>query len=204
MIAWIYRWVNAVGGISNAWLIAKNNILNIVGDLKVYVLMYIQNMINDAIDLINGFISILNKIPGVSIDLIGNVTFGTTAQLENEAAKKARIAEIATAKAEAANKKVEQNTNIMSKFSGPGDIANVGKVGEVGKTKDDVNIADEDLKFVRDVAEMRYTQNLVTLTPQVVLSGVQISEKVDVDEVVRKIETKLEDEFVMAAEGVYN
>lgn len=65
-------------------------------------------------------------------------------------------------------------------------------------------IADEDLKFFRDVAEMRYTQNLVTLTPQVVLSGVQISEKVDIDEVVSRIETKLEDEFVAAAEGVYS
>ena len=50
---------------------------------------------------------------------------------------------------------------------------------------------------------MRYTQNLVTLTPQVVLEGVQISEKVDVDEVINKIEAKLEDEFYAAAEGVY-
>lgn len=223
-----------------AFMTAGVNIANFMGDMKANVLMILQNMVNGAIGIINGFISALNKIPGVNIGLIQDVTFGTTAQLENEAAKQTRNqgleayrsqiesqiadrdaklnqmktaanvataqrqAEIATAKAEAAQKKAQENADIMNKFAGNGDIANVGKVGEVGKIKDDVNIADEDLKFVRDVAEMRYTQNLVTLTPQVVLSGVQISEKVDVDEVVRKIETKLEDEFVAAAEGVYN
>ena len=77
-------------------------------------------------------------------------------------------------------------------------------VGSVGSVDEDVNIAEEDLKFLRDVAEMRYTQNLVTLTPQVVLSDVKISEKVDVDEVVSQIERNLEDEFAAAAEGVYN
>ena len=66
-----------------------------------------------------------------------------------------------------------------------------------------VYIADEDLKFLRDVAEMRYVQNFVTLTPTVAVDA-QISEKVDVDEVVTKIEKKLEDEFTAAAEGVYN
>ena len=50
---------------------------------------------------------------------------------------------------------------------------------------------------------MRYVQNFVTLTHTVAVDA-KISEKVDVDEVVRKIETKLEDEFVAAAEGVYN
>lgn len=222
-----------------AFMTAGVNIANFMGDMKANVLTILQNMVNGAISIINGFISMLNKIPGVSIDLIQDVTFGTTAQLENEAAKQTRNqgleayrsqienqiadrdaklnqmktaadvataqrqAEIATAKADAANKKAAENEDIMSKFSGGSDIPNVGSVGEVGKIKDDVNIADEDLKFFRDVAEMRYTQNLVTLTPQVVLSGVQISEKVDIDEVVSRIETKLEDEFVAAAEGVY-
>lgn len=222
-----------------AFMTAGVNIANFMGDMKANVLTILQNMVNGAISIINGFISMLNKIPGVSIDLIQDVTFGTTAQLENEAAKQTRNqgleayrsqienqmadrdaklnqmktaadvataqrqAEIATAKADAANKKAANNEDIMGKFGASGDIANVGSVGEVGKIKDDVNIADEDLKLFRDVAEMRYTQNLVTLTPQVVLSGVQISEKVDIDEVVSRIETKLEDEFVAAAEGVY-
>lgn len=83
------------------------------------------------------------------------------------------------------------------------DVGNVDSVGSVGSIESDVNIADEDLKFLRDVAEMRYVQNFVTLTPTVAVDA-QISEKVDVDEVVTKIEKKLEDEFTAAAEGVYN
>ncbi len=275
VIGLIYKWVQSVGGLRVAWLIAMNailtawdwvqigfmtgvywvmdmwnklqlafmtagvNIANFMGDMKANVLTILQNMVNGAIGIINGFISMLNKIPGVSIDLIQDVTFGTTAQLENEAAKQIRNqgleayrsqienqikdrdaklnqmktaadvataqrqAKIATAKAESAQKKAQENADLTSRFATNGDIANVGKVGEVGKIKDDVNIADEDLKLMRDVAEMRVVQNFVTLTPTVAMNA-QISEKVDVDEVVRKIETKLEDEFAMAAEGVYS
>ena len=87
--------------------------------------------------------------------------------------------------------------------SGCGSVGSLDSVGSVGKIDSDVNIADEDLKFLRDVAEMRYVQNFVTLTPTVAVEA-QISEKVDVDEVVERIENKLEDEFTAAAEGVYN
>lgn len=73
-------------------------------------------------------------------------------------------------------------------------------VGSVGSIDEDVNIAEEDLKFLRDVAEMRYVQNFVTLTPTVAVDA-KISEKVDVDEVVNRIETRLETEFEAAAEG---
>lgn len=116
------------------------------------------------------------------------------------AATAQRQAEIATAKAEAANKKAAENADLIGKFTG--DIDSVGTVGEVGKIKEDVNIAEEDLKFLRDVAEMRYVQNFVTLTPTVAVDA-KISEKVDVDEVINRIEAKLEDEFYAAAEGVY-
>lgn len=280
VVAAIVYWINAVGGLKVAWLIACNaimtawdwvkigfftgvywvmdlwnrlqlafytagvNIQNFMGDMKAGVLTILQNMVNGAINIVNGFISALNKIPGVSIDLIDQVTFGTTAQLENEAAKQARAddlaayqkqidtqiaerdaalntmkaearaataqrdAEIAAAKAE----KAEQNTSgaesTLSAWdaaggAGMGDVGNVDSVGSVGSVDSDINIAEEDLKFLRDVAEMRFVQNFVTLTPTVAVDA-QISEKVDVDEVVNRIETKLEDEFAAAAEGVYS
>jgi len=275
VVALIYKWVQSVGGIKVAWLIACNailtawdwvkigfmtgvywvmdmwnklqlafytagvNIQNFMGDMKAGVLMILQNMVNGAIDIINGFINTLNKIPGVNIGLIEQVTFGTTAQLENEAAKQARAAdlaayqdqinsqiadrdaalgamksearaataqrdaEIAAAKAEAAAAGSGNNEPDWAAYSaGAGDIGNVGHVGSVGSVDEDVNIAEEDLKFLRDVAEMRYVQNFVTLTPTVAVDA-KISEKVDVDDVVSRIESKLEDEFSAAAEGVY-
>lgn len=273
VVAAIYKWVQSVGGIKVAWLIACNailtawswvkigfmtgvywvmnlfnrlqltfatvstNIQNFLGDMKAGVLMILQNMVNGAIDIINGFINALNKIPGVNIGLIDQVTFGTTAQLENEAAKQARAADLAAyqdqinqqiadrdaaldsmkaqARAETAQREAEiaaaraesaaagsQSTEpdwAAYATGAPGDIGNVDHVGSVDE---DVNIAEEDLKFLRDVAEMRYVQNFVTLTPTVAVDA-KISEKVDVDEVVGRIEAKLEDEFAAAAEGVY-
>ena len=91
----------------------------------------------------------------------------------------------------------------VSRATGTINGGDLDSVGSVGKIDSDVNISDEDLKFLRDVAEMRYVQNFVTLTPTVAMDA-QISERVDLDDVVSAIERKLEGEFVAAAEGVYN
>ena len=234
----VYNWIaNLIDKLKLCWLKVGTAIANFMGDMKVSVLTVLQNMINGAIGIINDFISLLNKIPGVNIDLIEQVTFATTAAAENEAAKQARAdalnqyeADIKAAQAErdatysAAKQELADATAKLSETyanaraeaaqanSDAGvsdwntdqyDVGNVDSVGSVGSIESDVNIADEDLKFLRDVAEMRYVQNFVTLTPTVAVDA-QISEKVDVDEVVTNIEKKLEDEFTAAAEGVYN
>lgn len=234
----VYNWIaNLIDKLKLCWQKAGTAIANFMGDMKVSVLTVLQNMINGAFGIINDFISLLNKIPGVNISLIEQVTFATTAAAENEAAKQARAdalnqyeADIKAAQAErdatysAAKQELADATAQLSETyanaraeaaqanSDAGvsdwntdqyDVGNVDSVGSVGSVDEDVNIADEDLKFLRDVAEMRYVQNFVTLTPTVAVDA-QISEKVDVDEVVTKIEKKLEDEFTAAAEGVYN
>ena len=234
----VYNWIaNLIDKLKLCWQKAGTAIANFMGDMKVSVLTVLQNMINGAIGIINDFISLLNKIPGVNISLIEQVTFATTAAAENEAAKQARAdalnqyeADIKAAQAErdapysAAKQELADAPAQLSETyanaraeaaqanSDAGasdwntdqyDVGNVDSVGSVGSIESDVNIADEDLKFLRDVAEMRYVQNFVTLTPTVAVDA-QISEKVDVDEVVTKIEKKLEDEFTAAAEGVYN
>ena len=273
VVAALYKMIQAVGGVKNAWEICKaallvawaalkvsffatyNWIANLIdklklcwqkagvaiadymGDMKVNVLTVLQNMINGAISIINDFIGLLNKIPGVNIDLIEQVTFATTAAAENEAAKQSRAnslnqyeADIREAQVEreatysAAKQELADATSKLSKTyanarsqaaqsnsdaavswnaDGSVDVGNVDSVGSVGKIDSDVNISDEDLKFLRDVAEMRYVQNFVTLTPTVAMDA-QISERVDLDDVVSAIERKLEGEFIAAAEGVYN
>ncbi len=234
----VYNWfANIIDKIKLCWQKCGVAIANFMGDMKVSVLTILQNMINGAIGIINDFISLLNKIPGVNIGLIEQVTFATTAAAENEAAKQARAdalnqyeADIKAAQAErdatysAAKQELADATATLSEtyanaraeaaqansdagtsdwnVNGTNDVGNVDSVGSVGSIEGDVNIADEDLKFMRDVAEMRYVQNFVTLTPTVAVDA-QISETVDVDEVVNRIEKKLEDEFTAAAEGVY-
>lgn len=78
----------------------------------------------------------------------------------------------------------------------------IGKVGEVGKINSDVNIADEDLQLMKDVAEMRYVQNFVTLTPTVAMNA-QVSERVDIDELTGRVADALIEEVAAGAEGVY-
>ena len=150
LVAAIYRWIQSIGGVKNAWEICKLALImgwysvklaffrgvywvidlvdklklcwqkagvaiaNFMGDMKVSVLTILQNMINGAIDIINKFIGVLNKIPGVSIDAIEHVTFATTAAAENEAAKSARAADLAAYESELASAKAGRDAHIDS------------------------------------------------------------------------------------------
>jgi tape measure domain-containing protein len=67
----------------------------------------------------------------------------------------------------------------------------------------DVNIAEEDLKLLRDIAEARFVQNFVTLTPTVQVTGNTINEKADIASIVDEIENRLTNEVAASAEGVY-
>ena len=150
LVAAMYRWIQSIGGVKNAWEICKLALIvgwnavklafftgvywvidlvdklklcwqkagvaiaNFMGDMKVSVLTILQNMINGAIDIINKFIGVLNKIPGVSIDAIEHVTFATTAAAENEAAKSARAADLAAYESELASAKAGREAHIDS------------------------------------------------------------------------------------------
>ena len=74
--------------------VAGVGIANMMGDMRTSVLLILQDMVNNAINIINGFINTLNMIPGVFIEPISALTFGTTAQAENEAAKQARESDL--------------------------------------------------------------------------------------------------------------
>ena len=274
VVAAIYQWVQAVGGLENAWAIAMDyiqygtdltaygisygvtwvlnsldrmelgaatlstNFQNFMGDMRAGALTQLQELANGGIGIINDFISTLNKIPGVSIDLIDQLTFGTIAGLENEAAKQQRSADLA-AKTQAVNDRISsrdtalatQKTTLESAHAarraenasrvaaaaekaasdsllsaaggaGANQLDSIGKVGEVGKINSDVNIADEDLQLMKDVAEMRYVQNFVTLTPTVAMNA-QVSERVDIDELTGRVADVLIEEVAAGAEGVY-
>lgn len=250
------RVVNSLDNMSLGASRLSTNFQNFMGDLRAGSLLQLQGLANGGIDIINDFISTLNKIPGVSIDLIDQMTFGTTAQLENEAAKQQRNAElaaksnqvqndidrrnaqleknqkwaannkatraadltaqksqmeadhatrqadIAAKKAAAAEEKASDSLFDMTGGAGGSKLDSIGKVGEVGKISSDVNIAEEDLQLMKDVAEMRYVQNFVTLTPTVAMNA-QVSERVDIDELTGRVADVLIEEVAAGAEGVY-
>lgn len=85
---------NMLDKLALGWKTVGTAIANFVGDMKVNVLMLLQGMVNGAIDIINKFIGALKTIPGVSIEVIDQVSFGTKSQIENEAKKQAREADL--------------------------------------------------------------------------------------------------------------
>lgn len=181
-------------------------------DMALTVLGYITNMAS-------GIEAVINKIPGVTVDITSGLD-SFYAKLESAQKKVKDESEwveyvkkmdyIDYSKAASAGYRFGEG--LADKVSGFFDgsaygnfddiMAGVGDIDyNTGKIADEVHIADEDLQFFRDVAEMRYIQNFVTLTPTVSMSA-SISEKVDVGEVIQKIEMALQEEFAAEAEVV--
>ena len=150
VVAAIYKWVQSVGGLQNAWEIAKAAIVialmtlkiafftsiyfimdlvdklvlawksagvaiaNFLGTMKVNVLSILQGMINGAIDLINKFIGVLNKIPGVSIDAVNHVSFAAEAAATEEAARQSRESDLSAYKSEMEARAAERDNKLWA------------------------------------------------------------------------------------------
>ncbi|MGG1444335.1 hypothetical protein ABE354_20210 [Brevibacillus laterosporus] len=84
-----------------------------------------------------------------------------------------------------------------------GKVNSIGRVDEVGKVKGKVDISSEDLKVMRELAEMKNIQNFVTLTPTVQVKTGDINKGADIDTIVAKITQSLEEEISNSAQGVY-
>jgi len=82
-------------------------------------------------------------------------------------------------------------------------IDNINKVGEVGKINDTVDISSEDLKTMRELAEMKSIQNFVSLTPTVSVQTGDIKNGHDIDTIISRIETVLTEQISSSAQGVY-
>lgn len=80
---------------------------------------------------------------------------------------------------------------------------NINRVNEVGKINDQVEISSEDLKSMRELAEMKNIQNFVSLTPTVQVKTGDIKNGYDVDTMISRITTTLSEQVASSAKGVY-
>lgn len=79
----------------------------------------------------------------------------------------------------------------------------IGKVNEVGKINDTVDISNEDLKVMRELAEMKSIQNFITLTPTVQVTGdIHNHEASDVEDMLGQIVEALKVEVSSSIDGV--
>lgn len=218
---------------------------NAFGNMKVGALMMIEDMVNGAIDMINKLIEFANKIPGVSIDMISNVTFAAKANVENEASKKSRgdmlanyiaekdaakherenkakimeakalvdhkerLANIEAAKAESKNKGNIKDELLKgldldkwNKDNGPGDLA-MDNNKHLKNIDDKIDVGNEHLEALKDLAEIESIQNFVTLTPTVQVTTGDIREEADISMIISQIEDYMQNELTNSVEGVY-
>lgn len=190
--------------------------LDIIGQFKVGGLTIIDGFINGAIDLINGFITILNKIPGVSIDLITNrSTMGKDAALEFAKEKAERDSELladadaywkkkneldATRDERVANRATLDLGGAMDNLLGDG--LNVGNVANVENVEGEVDVASEDLKLIRELAEQQYIQNYISNAPVQYITTGDIHENADIDYLIDGVRENLSEAINTSMEGV--
>jgi hypothetical protein len=211
-------------------------IANFMGDMKANVLMILQNMVNGAINIINGFLEILNKIPGVHIGLIEQVSFGTQAQLANEAEKQARNAALAKTQAQIdaaiadragkldamkddaraataerlaeidAARAAQQKEDVAAAPSG---LDGLGQIGDytaniADNTKKTADIGEENLKYLRDIAERdtinRFTTAEITIEQH---NDNHIGSDMDLDGVVDYLADGAREAIGEVSEGVH-
>ncbi|XID92484.1 hypothetical protein ACF3MZ_29150 [Paenibacillaceae bacterium WGS1546] len=94
----------------------------------------------------------------------------------------------------------------MNQWNAPAqqaEIATVHEVGKIGRIEDSVDVSSEDLKTMRELAEIRSIQNFVTLTPTVQVQTGDIRQDVDVNDMLKKIEQSMAQEIASSARGVY-
>lgn len=251
--AWDWACIGIMTGIN--WVMNRFNLFQLgflaisfkiqdyMGNMKAGVLMILQNLVNGAIDIINDFIGVINNLPGVSIDAIAQVSFGTTAELENQANKAARNAALNYYTAEIATKIAERDASLnqmkvdavnataarqaeinilkaqaaaneeSSLMDGLGDYGagdTAGNISDIADNTDDiknsVSITEEDLKYLRDLAEQEIINKYTTAEIKIDMGGItnNISNDMDLDGVIDYMVTGLNEAMEIAAEGVHN
>lgn len=196
---------------------------------KIQSLQSVEMLVNGVIDSVNWLIDKLNKIPGVSLDAISTVEYSAAEEAAAEARRQARADALAEMEEDALAKAMEREQKVLDMLDSrareraeqeakaseeePYDfsqfakdysqIENIDKVGEVEKIRDTVDISSEDLKMMRELAEMRNIQNFVTLTPQISVQTGDIRETVDTQAVIASITDQLATELESSARGVY-
>lgn len=82
-------------------------------------------------------------------------------------------------------------------------VAKVGKVGQVDKVKGKVDISGEDLKMMRELAEMKNIQNFVTIKPSVNFGDTHVRHESDINTIVAHITDHLEQSIASSTDAFY-
>lgn len=216
----VYMWNQVAAFVNFFGNVFKNPIaaVNIMFlDLAIAVLGYMNKMTQGIEDAVN-------KIPGVKID----VAKGTDTFLKNLQAETVKLKGEAEWKeyakpmdyldySKSYEKGSKAGTGILDTMNGAKNafsdaLDNFGKgsspISVEGKGKNkkvEVDMADEDLQYLRDIAERDYINKFstATLAPNVTFNISDIKETADVNKLKGTLEMMMREEIAVAAEGVY-
>lgn len=190
-------------------------------------------VINSIIAGINAVLSLVNKVTGSSYEIeakfkmedIANQVLDYAGAQKDAAYAKAAIKAAEREKGvldmleDRAAKRAQQEATKADRFKAPGlvgtalpkgdwgidSLDSIGSVGEVGKIRDSVDISSEDLKLMREYAELQNIQNFVTLKPTVQVTGDNhYSSGYDIDTVITRINRELEEGLASTARASWN
>ena len=90
---------------------------------------------------------------------------------------------------------MEGNNDLYSQATGGGVNVAGGNLDSVGSIKNDVNINDEDIQLLRDMAARDYLLNLQQVTPVAHISFGDVRETADVNKIMDVIENMVEEQM---------
>jgi phage-related protein len=204
-----------------------------VASIKLLFLGLAETVLGYIAKIASGIESLLNKIPGVKVNitsgldnLLANVK--SAAQEVKDASEWVEVAKKldqwdykdAASQGYEVGKKIDDKLNSISLDSITGNLMpgqndpfknfngvdKVGSIGEVGKIKNDVSLADEDLKMLVDMAERQYVANVnvKTLSPDVKIEVTnQNGEKIDEKKIASAVKQVLEEQVAMHTDAEY-
>lgn len=209
-----------IGGAIGAVLAAFHNLIAIVWNGLVGLGEGITNCFIDAINFIlkgiNLIIDALNMIPGVNIGKVSTfekADFGV-AKLEYKDIGAAfnkgqgigeNVGAFAVNGVQAGADKISNLAKMtsgsnMDKYMENGALPVSGKGGNLK-----VDMSQEDLKYLQDIAEREYINKFstATLAPNISFSIASVTKEADADKFIGRIKKILQEEIAMVAEGVY-
>ena len=204
-----------IGGGIGVLLALINNlfasVINSILHLYDFVVNIIISMVNDALGFVNLLISAVNKIPGVDIGPIGKLEYINTHKFEYADIKTAwsQGQKIGQAFGGSLSALGDKLTGLMPTYGMDFDLSKFGSSNNplyvTSKDKLKVNMTDEDLKYLRDIAQREYINKFTTATlaPNITVKFGDVHQEADANKLYGRVRKILQEEIAMAAEGSY-
>ena len=225
----IYLWNNVIAPFANFF---GNVFKHPIATIKAMFYDLAVTVLDDVEFMARGIEKLINKIPGVEVD----ITSGITGLRDKLASKSSSIKKEADLTGYVASKDFLGISDLFTKGSDIGKNVYGGISDTLGKLTDsltkptgfdfsqfgtpnnpvtvqgkgknkkvDVDMSKEDLQYLRDIAEREYINKFstATLAPNITVQFGDIHEEADANKVAGRIKKILQEEIATAAEGAY-